>query len=188
MRPHSQLWVAFLAVVMLGPVQTSLADWWHKDALSARSVYWLSPDYKTDEFCVPGVGMHYLDLTKPVYGNPQAGFDSNGDLLFFQYLFRAADFNQQVMAGLFSNLKTHKYAKTQRVKISYGQAPAQFIPPQYRDIVCNPNKPDSNLCEPHYDVTFFLVKDQRLKQACDGSDEVTRHPDPRDEEWKKKKS
>lgn len=184
MRRQLPFALVLLSVFVFTLAESSRADWWHRDALSATSVYWLSADYKTDEFCVPGVGMHFLDLTKPVYGNPQAGFDSNGDLLFYQYLFRAADFNDQVIAGALSSLKAHKYAKTERIKVSYGQAPAEFIPPQYRDIVCNPNKPDSNLCDPHYDVTFFVVKERRLKQACEGSDEITRHPDPRDE-WKK---
>lgn len=171
--------LCFLTVALCGLGNAHAGHGW-KDSLHARNVFQLSSDYVTDGFCVPNVGMHYLDLTKPVYGNPQAGFDANGELLFFQYLFDAETFNQMIKDGSFSNLKTHAHAKAERMKISFGQARPEYIAPEFRDIVCNPELPDSNLCAPHYDITVFVVSDRRLRRACGGVTVPTPFPDPRD--------
>lgn len=171
--------LATLMVFSLAALGFAHPHYGSRGALTARNVYQLSSDYVTDEICVPKVGMHYLDLTKPVYGNPQIGFDHNGTLLFIQYLFDSESFNQDVMNGLFTNLKMHRYKKAKRMKIKFGQAKPEWIPPQYVDIVCNEEKPDSNLCAPHYDVTIFLVDDDRLDRACEGATHPTPYPDPR---------
>jgi len=119
---------------------------------------------------VPQHGLHYVDVTSPLYKTPIYVANSKGRIVAVNFKFRKSELEDGSAFshhGFTSQTNTTASAESVRL-VYYSEAELrQLLPPLTQELACGDHLPPTyNLCQDHYDFHVMLINESESEKLC----------------------